>query len=141
MDSQRFEKFDNIAGIQVVNEAEFSDPAKKQSTYYAACITEIRKSDSLVPVIISDGWWADQWVKWVQEKQGPDGNIGVVLDEHVYRCFSDDDKNKTPQQIIDDLNGDLLTNLTDDGKGWKSLLVSIRVCWMVNPGIMIKRQS
>lgn len=39
-------KFDNIAGIQVVNEAEFSDPAKKQSTYYAACITEIRKSDS-----------------------------------------------------------------------------------------------
>ncbi|KAK6891264.1 putative glycosyl hydrolase [Candida tropicalis] len=110
-------KFDNIAGIQVVNEAEFSDPAKKQSTYYAACITEIRKSDSSVPVIISDGWWADQWVKWVQEKQGPDGNIGVVLDEHVYRCFSDDDKNKTPQQIIDDLNGDLLTNLTDDGKG------------------------
>ncbi|EEQ41860.1 hypothetical protein MEW_01365 [Candida albicans P60002] len=109
--------FDNIAGIQVVNEAEFSDPAKKQSTYYSACITEIRKSDKSVPIVISDGWWADQWVKWVQEKQGSDGYIGVVLDEHVYRCFSDDDKKKKPQQIIDDLQGDVLTNLNDNGKG------------------------
>ena len=66
--------------------------------------------------MISDGWWADQWVKWVQEKQGSDGYIGVVLDEHVYRCFSDDDKKK-PQQIIDDLQGDVLTNLNDNGKG------------------------
>lgn len=109
--------FDNIAGIQIVNEAEFADPPKKQSTYYSACITEIRKSDKLIPVVISDGWWADQWVKWVQEKQGSDGYIGVVLDEHVYRCFSDDDKKKKPQQIIDDLQGDVLTNLNDNGKG------------------------
>ena len=50
-------------------------------------------------------------------KQGSDGYIGVVLDEHVYRCFSDDDKKKKPQQIIDDLQGDVLTNLNDNGKG------------------------
>ena len=70
-------------------------------------------------------------------KQGSDGYIGVVLDEHVYRCFSDDDKKK-PQQIIDDLQGDVLTNLNDNGKELISLLVNTRVFWISNPGIMIK---
>ncbi|CAD1812556.1 Cellulase (glycosyl hydrolase 5) family protein [Candida parapsilosis] len=109
--------YENIAGIQVVNEANFADPPKKQTTYYAAAITEIRKSDKSVPVVISDGWWPDQWVKWVQQEQGDDGYIGVVVDEHVYRCFSDSDKKKSAEQIIDDLNGDVLTNLNDNGKG------------------------
>lgn len=110
-------KYENIAGIQVVNEADFADPAKHQATYYAACVTEVRKSDKLIPVIISDGWWPDQWVKWVQDEQGDDGYIGVVVDDHVYRCFSDSDKGKSPQQLTDDLNGDVLTNLTDNGNG------------------------
>ncbi|KAI3404560.2 EXG3 [Candida oxycetoniae] len=109
--------YENIAGIQVDNEAGFANPAKKQETYYAACISEIRKNNKQVPVIISDGWWPDQWVKWVQDEQGDDGYIGVVIDDHVYRCFSDADKAKSPQQIIDDLNGDVLTNLTDNGSG------------------------
>ncbi|KAI5954283.1 EXG3 [Candida jiufengensis] len=109
--------YENIAGIQLDNEAEFADPAKKQSTYYAAAATEIRKNDKSIPIIISDGWWPDQWVKWIQGEQGDDGYIGFVVDEHVYRCFSDSDKSKSAEQIIDDLNKDVLTNLTDNGKG------------------------
>ncbi|KAK6201473.1 glycoside hydrolase superfamily [Scheffersomyces amazonensis] len=107
--------YDNIAGIQVVNESVFADePAKRQSTYYAAAINSIREKDSTVPIIISDGWWPDQWVKWIQNHQ--DGrNLGVVIDSHCYRCFSDSDKNKSPKQIIEDLNKDLLTNLSSPG--------------------------
>lgn len=109
-------QYENIAAIQIVNESEFSDNPKKQSHYYGAAINLIRESDKAIPVVISDGWWPDQWVKWVQDKQG-DNNIGVVIDHHCYRCAADNDKKKHPQQIIEDLNGDLLTNLNDDGKG------------------------
>ncbi|KAK6462310.1 glycoside hydrolase superfamily [Scheffersomyces coipomensis] len=107
--------YDNIAAIQIVNESEFAnDPASKQTTYYSAVINSIREKDSTVPVVISDGWWPDQWVKWVQKNQ--DGrNAGVVIDSHCYRCFSDADKNKSPRQIIKDLNNDLLTNLSAEG--------------------------
>lgn len=107
---------ENIAGIQIVNESEFANDPKKQARYYGAVISLIRSHDKDVPIIISDGWWPDQWVKWVQSTQG-NGNIGVVVDAHCYRCFSDDDKKKAPPQIIADLDKDLLTNLTQDGKG------------------------
>lgn len=110
--------YENVVGIQIVNEAEFSDLPKRQQEYYAAALNAIRGKDQAVPVVISDGWWADQWVKWVQEKQqGAGGNLGLVVDEHCYRCFSDDDKKKLPKQIIEGLEGDLLTNLTDNGRG------------------------
>lgn len=109
-------QYDNISGIQIVNESVFSNEPKRQRNYYAAAISLIREVDPLMPVIISDGWYPDQWVKWVQEKQG-NGNIGVVIDHHCYRCASDNDKNKHPEQIINDLNNDLLTNLNDGGKG------------------------
>ncbi|WEJ94289.1 Glucan 1,3-beta-glucosidase 3 [Yamadazyma tenuis] len=109
-------KYDNIAGIQVVNESVFSNDTKRQRYYYGAAINSIREADKAIPVVISDGWWPDQWVKWVQEKQSS-GNIGVVLDHHCYRCASDDDKKKSPSQIIDGLNNDLLTNLSDNSKG------------------------
>lgn len=114
--AQDVKNYDNIAGIQIVNESEFANDPKRQRYYYGAAINLIREADSTIPVVISDGWWPDQWVKWVQEKQ-KDGNIGVVIDHHVYRCASDDDKKKSPKQIINDLDGDVLTNLTDDGKG------------------------
>lgn len=109
-------KYENIAGIQVVNESVFANDAKHQERYYAAAINLIREQDKDVPVIISDGWWPDQWVKWVQKNQ-KDKSLGIVVDHHCYRCFSADDKKKAPRRIIDDLNNDLLTNLTDNGQG------------------------
>lgn len=109
-------QYENIAGIQIVNEAEFANDPKKQVRYYAAAILQIRSKDKSIPIIISDGWWPDQWAKWVQEKNG-DGSIGVVIDHHCYRCFSDQDKSKSPRKIIDDLNDDLLTNISKNGEG------------------------
>lgn len=110
-------QYDNITGIQIVNESEFSNDAKSQNYYYSAAINLIREVDQEVPIIISDGWWPDQWVKWVQSKQGNDKNLGVVVDHHCYRCAAQHDKDKAPPQIIGDLYNDLLTNLTDNGLG------------------------
>lgn len=107
-------QFENLAGLQIVNESCFDNEALYQKQYYSKAIRHIRKIDSNIPIIISDGWWTDQWVKWVNEKESKLNNesIGVVIDDHVYRCFSDSDRNKSPEQIINDLNGDLLTNLS-----------------------------
>lgn len=110
-------KYDNICGIQIVNESEFANNAKRQERYYAAAINLIREHDKDIPVIISDGWWPDQWAKWVQSNQGEGQSLGVVIDHHCYRCFSDDDKKKSPRQITEDLDKDLLTNLNNNGEG------------------------
>lgn len=105
--------YDNIAAIQVVNEAEFSESGSKQKSYYLAAIKAIRQEDKTVPIVISDGWWPDQFAKWVQENEG----LGVVIDHHCYRCFDDKDKSKNAEQIIQDLDGDLLTNISNNGNG------------------------
>ncbi|ABN67676.2 glucan 1,3-beta-glucosidase [Scheffersomyces stipitis CBS 6054] len=112
------QQFENISGIQVVNEAEFAqEPASKQTTYYVAALNSIREADSGIPVIISDGWWTDQWVRFIQKHQQNNNSLGLIIDHHVYRCFSKEDKDKSPMRIIEDLNNDVLTNLTDNGKG------------------------
>lgn len=108
---------ENLVGIQVDNESEFSNDAKAQKKYYAAALNSIRELDSTIPVVISDGWWPNQWVKWIQKKQQNGLNLGYIVDDHVYRCFSDSDKNKSPQQIINELDKNVLTNLDNGGQG------------------------
>ncbi|GME80625.1 unnamed protein product [Ambrosiozyma monospora] len=82
--------YDNVTGIQVVNESVFDNNATAQKSYYKNAISTIRSSNGTVPIIISDGWWTDQWVQWIRENGGP--GLGVVIDNHVYRCYSDSDK-------------------------------------------------
>ncbi|CDK28504.1 unnamed protein product [Kuraishia capsulata CBS 1993] len=104
-------RFENISGLQIVNETEFDNEAKYQKLYYSNAINAIREHNGTVPIVISDGWWPDQWVKWISSNSSK-GNLGVVIDAHVYRCFSDDDKSKSADRIIDDLEGSVLTNLS-----------------------------
>lgn len=106
-------KFENVVGLQIVNEAEFSNDAKHQKRYYTAAISAIRNVNRRIPVVISDGWWPNQWCEWLdKEEKAANGSLGVVIDSHVYRCFSDSDKAKSPEQLTADLNGDVLTNLS-----------------------------
>lgn len=110
-------RYENLAGIQVCNEAEYCNNPKLQGYFYAAAINAIREVDPTLPVIISDSWNAGAWTKWVQDKQAGQNTIGVVVDEHVYRCFSGEDHNKLPDEIIDNLRGSVLTGLDHDGAG------------------------
>ncbi|CAR28323.1 hypothetical protein ZYGR_0R00570 [Zygosaccharomyces rouxii] len=91
---------DNIIGLQIVNEAKFDNNASGQKKYYSKATKAIRAIDDDLPIVISDGWWPQQWADWVQQ-QGLDTNL--IVDSHIYRCFSDSDKQKSAQQIIDDL--------------------------------------
>ncbi|RLV94827.1 putative glycosyl hydrolase [Spathaspora sp. JA1] len=116
--AEDFRQYENIAGISIVNEADFTENIKQRTKYYSAAINEIRSKDTSVPIVISDCWWTDQWVRWIQEHQD-DGrtNLSVLIDHHSYRCFDDKDTSKEPRQIIDDLPTDILTNLTNESKG------------------------
>lgn len=105
--------YDNICGLQVVNEAEWSDSGLAQQSFYADALAAIRRADPLIPVVVSDGWNPQAFAKWAQKHPG----AGLVVDHHVYRCFSDADKRKLAEQVVHDLNGDVLTNLPDNGAG------------------------
>lgn len=110
---QDLQQYDNVSGIQIVNESVFDEQAKGQMKYYTKAINAIRDVNGEVPIIISDGWWPDQWVKFLEEKTNKKiGASGVVIDHHVYRCFSENDRSKTPDAIINELNGSVLSGLS-----------------------------
>jgi hypothetical protein len=96
-------KFDGleVAGIQIVNEADWDSPHMYE--WYDECITAISMIDSTIPVIISDAWELNKAIDYALKKnaaypQRP--TCPVVIDTHYYWAFSDADKAQTPQQII-----------------------------------------
>lgn len=109
--------FDNIAGLQVVNEASSNDSSNGQFRYYEKCLKAVRDEDTTLPLIISDAWIPNKFAEWVQDIQGLEKNLGIVIDTHCYRMFTSEDQNKSAQQILDDLQNDFLTNIRDNSKG------------------------
>lgn len=108
-------QYDNISGIQIVNESVFSNEPHGQEKYYTKASNAIRKENSDVPIVISDGWWADQWVKFLNKaSNGNSGSLGIVIDDHIYRCFSDDDKKKNVDEIINGLESSVITGLSEE---------------------------
>ncbi|KAG5366382.1 putative glycosyl hydrolase [Yarrowia sp. B02] len=95
--------YDNVLGIEVVNEAVYDASTQKEGSYYLRALEAIRKVNPDVPVYISDGWAPTEWNEWVQEQnqklQGGQ-NTGFVVDSHVYKAFSEQDKGNSPQQNI-----------------------------------------
>lgn len=102
---------DNVVGLQILNEAPHEahdDDAQK--TFYLKAAHEIREINSELPLAISDGWDVSRWVevvKGIEEEmsteRGEVCSLGVLIDTHVYRCFSDDDKSKRPSEIINNI--------------------------------------
>ena len=90
---------DGVAGIQIVNEAERN--AKGMYEWYDRVLLELSRTDSTIPVYISDAWNLNQALSWVQTKNSlrTTSCNPVVIDTHLYFCFGDQDKQMSPQQI------------------------------------------
>ncbi|KAI7160753.1 glycoside hydrolase [Hortaea werneckii] len=90
---------EGVAGLQIINEAEWD--AKGMYDWYDSAIAEISKVDPTMPVYVSDAWDLNRCLDWSQKKNSPRNAFGcpVVVDTHYYWCFSDADKQKTPQDI------------------------------------------
>ncbi|KAH7136019.1 glycoside hydrolase superfamily [Dendryphion nanum] len=103
-----------VAGIQLVNEAEWN--SERMYEWYDECISTISAIDSSIPVIISDAWNLSKAVDYSLKKNAvrPSKPTNpVIIDTHYYWAFSDEDKRKSPQTIIAEVN----TKLTElDGK-------------------------
>ncbi|OAL52854.1 glycoside hydrolase [Pyrenochaeta sp. DS3sAY3a] len=96
-----------IAGIQLANEAEWE--AEGMYEWYDECIAAISAIDPSIPVIISDGWNLAKAIDYsLQMNSARTQRVTpVVVDTHYYWAFTDEDKNKSPQQIIGEVESKL----------------------------------
>ena len=99
--AQETRSMEGVAGIQIVNEAEWD--AKGIFEWYDRVVSELSRIDPTMPVYVSDGWNLHRTLDWSQAKNSSrSGHFcnAVVVDTHLYWCFTDDDKNKNPWQVI-----------------------------------------
>jgi aryl-phospho-beta-D-glucosidase BglC (GH1 family) len=91
-----------IAGLQLVNEAEWE--SERMYEWYDDCIAAVSSVDPGIPIIISDGWNLSKAVDWTLQKNSiySHPQCLVVIDTHYYWAFTDEDKAKTAQQIIEE---------------------------------------
>ena len=91
----------NVVGLQLANEAEHVPGVWE---WYTHCINAVSAIDSSLPVYISDCWQPERALDFAAAKnQVAPVQCPVVVDAHVYRCFSENDKAKSPEMIIDDV--------------------------------------
>lgn len=89
-----------LAGLQIVNEAEWGSEGMYE--WYDECIAAISAINPEMPIVVSDGWDLGRATEWALQKNSVYAHplCPVVVDTHSYWAFSDEDKAKSPQQII-----------------------------------------
>lgn len=109
--AEEVKHFENVCGIQILNEAPHADDGERnqQKEFYLKAMQRIRSVNPEIPLVISDGWDLHPWVEFVkqQESRWPANDpqsMGVIIDTHVYKCFGEDDKNKPPDQLVNDVD-------------------------------------
>ena len=71
--------------------------------WYENVLSQLSCIDPTMPIYISDAWNLSQAIQWTQQKNSAKAKCRaspVVIDTHLYWCFSEADKQKTAQQII-----------------------------------------
>ncbi|KAJ7272646.1 glycoside hydrolase family 5 protein [Mycena haematopus] len=77
----------NIVGIELLNEPHPSADAELKD-WYSTAIKDISVLDPTLPIYLGDCWKTDQYAEYV--KSTPHSSF-LVLDHHLYRCFSSSD--------------------------------------------------
>lgn len=93
----------DLAGIQLVNEAEWDAPDMYE--WYDECVAAISAIDPNIPVVISDGWNLKKAVGYCLQKNSVYADrptVPIVIDTHYYWAFTEDDKRKTPHEITNE---------------------------------------
>jgi glucan 1,3-beta-glucosidase len=90
---------DNIVGIELLNEPATNGNHSTLESWYTDTIRQMRAIDATIPLVIGDSWWTDHFADFIH-KAGMDG---LVLDHHLYRCFTPEDSKKSAQQHAQEL--------------------------------------
>jgi aryl-phospho-beta-D-glucosidase BglC (GH1 family) len=91
----------DIAGIQLVNEAEWE--SHRMYEWYDEAVAAVSAIDPSIPIIVSDGWNLDKAIEYSLRTNSvyiDHAKTPVVIDTHYYWAFTDADKQKSPQQIV-----------------------------------------
>jgi glucan 1,3-beta-glucosidase len=87
--AERYCKYPNLAGIELLNEPSNKIPKKVLTEYYRLGYERVRQyCDRSIAVIISDTFDPENWKKVLTEYEY------TWLDTHLYQCFSDADKKR-----------------------------------------------
>ncbi|CAK4032617.1 glycoside hydrolase family 5 [Lecanosticta acicola] len=113
---QQARNMEGVAGVQLVNEADTN--AKGMYEWYTTVLSETSKIDASMPIYISDGWDLTQAATWTQQlnSMARPNTSPVVIDTHLYWCFTPDDARKSPQQITGEVWTKLHENELKDGR-------------------------
>jgi glucan 1,3-beta-glucosidase len=84
----------NLVGLELLNEpAPAGANDLLEGWYHATCVA-LRQVDATLPLVLGDSWWADHFAGVANRVAGAAGSP-IVLDHHLYRCFTQDD-GRTP---------------------------------------------
>ncbi|KAG5640903.1 hypothetical protein DXG03_006683 [Asterophora parasitica] len=81
----------NLVGIELINEPHPPNDNDLQA-WYASAIAALRAIDSSIPLYLGECWRPDSYATFVERHAS---NALLVLDHHLYRCFTAAD-NTTP---------------------------------------------
>ncbi|KAK4964264.1 Glucan 1,3-beta-glucosidase 3 [Elasticomyces elasticus] len=104
--------WDGVIGIQLCNEADHG--ANGIYAFYDSALAQMGQIDKTMPIYISDAWDLGQASAYCNGKNSLSTGVAnpLLVDTHLYWCFSDADKARTPQQICQDV-GEKLSVLKD----------------------------
>ncbi|KAJ6561112.1 glycoside hydrolase superfamily [Mycena vulgaris] len=78
----------NVVGIELLNEPHPSVDAELQK-WYSAAIKDLAALDPTLPIYLSDCWKTEQYAEYIKSTS-PHPSF-LVLDHHLYRCFTPSD--------------------------------------------------
>lgn len=90
--SERYASRPNLVGIELLNEPRWDVPLDILKSYYTDGYQRVRRhiKDARVAVVIHDGFRPREWANFLT---GPE-YTNVILDTHLYQCYTDDDRKR-----------------------------------------------
>jgi len=83
----------NLVGIELLNEPAPGHHTEELKHWYSDAIRSLRVINARVPIVISDSWHTDDYAGYLSHKAGSFQHPHIVLDHHLYRCFTQEDIN------------------------------------------------
>lgn len=77
----------NVVGIELLNEPQPGPHNASLEGWYLDAFHALRSIDSSIPLCIGDVWMTDQYADFVSKS----AVLFVILDHHLYRCFTQQD--------------------------------------------------
>ena len=81
----------NFVGIELLNEPAPGHHTPELKRWYSDAIRSLRTIYPGVPIVISDSWNTDDFAGYISHEAGLLQHPHLVLDHHLYRCFTQED--------------------------------------------------